>query len=115
MAIWWLTSIGNACSSEVAGRRPGVGTLHMGNAPSLRTSRTVIDDVERHTMYARALILAGAVGMLGSLTGCYESADVTMYKPGVYKGVNDPLLVKQRSPEQQETLRERFSLGQLDR
>ena len=55
-------------------------------------------------------ITAGAM-----LAGCYQSPGVTVHKPGVYKGERDPLLALQRSPQQQETLRERFTLGQTDR
>ncbi|MBW8055925.1 MAG: hypothetical protein FVQ76_11530 [Nitrospira sp.] len=63
-------------------------------------------------MYARAIITLAAAVML---TACYESADVTVHKPGVYKGAKDPLLAKQRMPEQQQALRERFALVQPDR
>jgi hypothetical protein len=63
-------------------------------------------------MYARAIITLAAAVML---TACYESASVTVHQPGVYKGAKDPLLAKQRMPEQQQTLRERFALVQPDR
>ena len=46
---------------------------------------------------------------------CYESPDVKVYEPGVYKGEKDPLLEKQRSAEHQEALRQRFNLVQSDR
>lgn len=49
------------------------------------------------------------------LAGCYESPEVTVYEPGVYKGERDPLLSLQRSATQQEQLRERFNLVQTDR
>lgn len=66
-------------------------------------------------MNARRIVwLAGAAALIG-LAGCYESPDVTLYKPGVYKGGKDPLLEKQRSPQQQVKLRERFDLVQRDR
>jgi hypothetical protein len=52
---------------------------------------------------------------LGLLSGCYESADITLYEPGEYKGPKDPLLAKERSAQHQELLRERFALGQTDR
>jgi hypothetical protein len=51
-------------------------------------------------------------GTLLALSACYESADVTVHKPGVYKGARDPLLAKLRTPEMQKTLRERFALIQ---
>jgi hypothetical protein len=46
---------------------------------------------------------------------CYESPKVVIHKPGIYKGARDPLLAKQRSEKQQETLRDRFMLIQADR
>ncbi len=61
-------------------------------------------------------MLAGfvAVSVL-LLAGCTESADVTLHKPGVYKGPTDPLVEKQRSPAQQEALLARFGRIQTDR
>ena len=49
------------------------------------------------------------------VVACYESPEVVVHKPGVYKGARDPLLAKQRSAKQQETLRERVMLIQADR
>ena len=49
------------------------------------------------------------------VVACYESPDVVVHKPGVYKGARDPLLVKQRSAKQQEVLRERVMLIQAER
>lgn len=51
-------------------------------------------------------------GTLLALSACYESTDVTVHKPGVYKGARDPLIVKLRSPEMQQKLRERFAMIQ---
>ncbi|MDH5487774.1 MAG: hypothetical protein OEY53_09770 [Gammaproteobacteria bacterium] len=56
-------------------------------------------------------VMAGVV----ALAGCSKSADVTLYKPGVYKGPVDPLVEKQRSPQQQEALLARFNQVQTDR
>lgn len=50
-----------------------------------------------------------------ALSACYESADMTVYKPGVYKGERDPLVAKLRAPEMQQQLRERFAKSQSDR
>lgn len=47
------------------------------------------------------------------LTGCYESSSVTVHKPGVYKGANDPLL-SANTEERVSALNARFS-GQVDR
>lgn len=65
---------------------------------------------------SRSLALAAALGVLPfSVAGCSEKASVTLHEPGVYKGHNDPLLNKQRDPEQIEALKERFVSGQTDR
>jgi hypothetical protein len=49
------------------------------------------------------------------VVACYESPEVVVHKPGIYKGAKDPLLAKQRSEQQQETLRARVMLIQADR
>jgi hypothetical protein len=49
------------------------------------------------------------------LSACYQSADVTLHQPGVYKGQKDPLVRLQASAQQQQKLRERFQLVQTDR
>jgi len=49
------------------------------------------------------------------LSGCYQSADVTLHEPGEYKGVKDPLLAYEGSAEQQQKLMERFKQVQTDR
>lgn len=66
-------------------------------------------------MFARLGLLAVAGATLLGLAACYETPDVTVYKPGVYKGKKDPLVAMQRSPEQQQRLRERFDKVQMDR
>lgn len=66
-------------------------------------------------MLARVGVVLMAVAMSGALSACYESPDVTVHKPGVYKGGKDPLVALQRSPEQQQKLRERFDKVQMDR
>ena len=50
-----------------------------------------------------------------ALGGCYESPDIALHEPGVYKGGNDPLLAMQASPEQMTRLTKRFQRGQTDR
>jgi len=64
-----------------------------------------------------ARIVAVIVVSLSLLTvgACYESPDIAVHEPGKYKGTTDPLLAKERTPQQQETLRQRFDLGQTDR
>jgi len=47
--------------------------------------------------------------------GCSRSEDVTLHKPGVYKGPADPLIELQRNPKQQEALLTRFNQVQTDR
>ncbi len=66
-------------------------------------------------MNGRALIALASVALLAGLSGCYESPDVTVHKPGVYKGAYDPLLDKVRTQEHQQALRERFNQVQTDR
>jgi hypothetical protein len=67
-------------------------------------------------MRVSAGILCGVTISLGvMLAGCSDSSDVTLYKPGVYKGAVDPLIEKQRSPAQQEKLLARFNQVQTDR
>lgn len=66
-------------------------------------------------MLARVGGVLVAAAMFTGLSGCYESPDVTVHKPGVYKGAKDPLVALQRSPEQQQKLRERFDKVQMDR
>ena len=46
--------------------------------------------------------------------GCGESDDITIHEMGKYKGEQDPLLTRNVS-ERSETLKQRFSLGQMDR
>ncbi|MFQ5938230.1 MAG: hypothetical protein ACE5LB_17650 [Acidiferrobacterales bacterium] len=66
-------------------------------------------------MSSKLLGLLVLSGMLMTLSACYESPDVTVYKPGVYKGTRDPLLEKLQSPEMKQQLRERFAQVQPDR
>ena len=48
------------------------------------------------------------------LAGCYGPVDIAYHEPAHYVGP-DPLLAKERSPEQQQLLLERFNQGQTDR
>jgi hypothetical protein len=66
---------------------------------------------EKNQMQTLARIAAGLI-MVVSLAGCYESADVTIYEPGEYKGPKDPLL---QGNDRTETLKKRFSMVQTDR
>ena len=66
-------------------------------------------------MHGKLGILIMIAVVLTALGGCYESPNVKLHKPGIYKGGNDPLLAKQRDPQQQTALRERFDLVQKDR
>jgi hypothetical protein len=49
------------------------------------------------------------------LAGCYGPVDIAYHEPARYKGPADPLLARERSPEQQVLLLERFQTGQTDR
>lgn len=66
-------------------------------------------------MIKRLQLLLLCAPLLAALGGCYESPDVTVYEPGVYKGKPDPLLEKSRSKERQQQLVERFNAVQTDR
>jgi len=52
---------------------------------------------------------------VGLAAGCTEQVDVTLHEPGVYKGSPDPLLAKQKDPQHQKALEERFRQVQWDR
>ena len=56
-------------------------------------------------------VLASAVIM----SGCYESADVTVHKQGEFKGKADPLLDAKSTAAREEILQKRFQLVQVDR
>lgn len=53
--------------------------------------------------------------VLLAVGACYDSPSVTIRVPGEYKGAVDPLLAKQRMPQQQEILKDRLLLIQTDR
>jgi hypothetical protein len=53
--------------------------------------------------------------MLLVVGACYDSPRVAIRVPGVYKGAVDPLLEKQRMPQQQDKLKQRVLLVQTDR
>ena len=63
-------------------------------------------------MRFRSILLTLMVLTIGA---CYDSPRVTIRVPGEYKGAVDPLLEKQRLPQQQEVLKERLLLVQTDR
>ena len=57
--------------------------------------------------------LVVAIVALAGATGCStESRQATLHTPGVYKGMDDPLLAKQ---PQQQVLIDRFKMVQADR
>lgn len=59
-----------------------------------------------------SVFLVGLVFVI--LAGCNQSTSVTMHKPGIYKGANDPLL-SANTEDRATALGERFTMGQLDR
>ena len=64
----------------------------------------------------RQLLIAVACSVgLAALAGCGNATDVTLAKPGVYKGQKDPLVEKLRNPKMQEELVARFNQVQTDR
>jgi hypothetical protein len=62
-----------------------------------------------------AVIRAAVIASLLLAGGCYESANVTLYEPGEYKGGTDPLLDAAADPAFRDRLRERIRHGQTDR
>ncbi len=66
-------------------------------------------------MASRLFASLVAVILALTLAACYESPGATHYQPGVYKGSSDPLMEKERMPEQQKALRERFRMASADR
>jgi len=60
------------------------------------------------------MVVACSAG-LAVLAGCGQATDVTLAKPGVYKGQKDPLVEKLRNPKMQEELVARFNQVQTDR
>jgi hypothetical protein len=57
----------------------------------------------------------GVMSGVLALAGCYESSEVVVYEPHVYKGAKDPLLERQLQADTREQLIERFNLVQTDR
>ena len=78
----------------------------------MRFHRTDIRGIVKLNWRGFILLLIAAILIV---VACYESPEVVVHKPGVYKGARDPLLVKQRSAKQQEVLRERVMLIQAER
>ena len=61
-------------------------------------------------MRLRVLVMCTVMVM-----GCYGPIDIAYHEPARYKGSEDPLLNRERLPQQQQVLLERFKTGQLDR
>ena len=68
---------------------------------------------KRHRRLVSTMTLA--VMSVGLAAGCTDEVDVTLHEPGVYKGSPDPLLAKQKDPQHQKALEERFRQVQWDR
>ncbi|MFT5449898.1 MAG: hypothetical protein ACI9DC_005096 [Gammaproteobacteria bacterium] len=58
-------------------------------------------------------LMLAIVASLG-LSGCWESADVTLHEAGKYMGAKDPLLATSGA-SRAEGLQKRFQLVQVDR
>ena len=63
----------------------------------------------QNATFAAAVVVAAA-----GLSGCWDSTEVTVHRPGEYKGEIDPLLA-QPAPERTGALAKRFQLVQIDR
>lgn len=57
------------------------------------------------------LVLSG----LFVLSGCYDGASVTLHEPGVYKGMDDPMVALSATAAHKERLVTRFNQVQTDR
>jgi len=66
-------------------------------------------------MKRRGALTIAALASAVIVSGCYESADVTVHEPGQYKGMKDPLLDAKSTAEREEVLQKRFQLVQVDR
>ena len=66
-------------------------------------------------MHNRRYVALICVVISMGLVSCYQSPNATHHQPGVYKGKTDPLLEKERTPKQQETLRTRLRMASKDR
>jgi len=66
-------------------------------------------------MHARRVVPLICVVISMGLVSCYQSPNATHHQPGVYKGKTDPLLEKERTPAQQDSLRKRLSMAAKDR
>lgn len=62
----------------------------------------------------KRMITAAVMAVAIVTYGCGESGDITIHEMGAYKGGQDPLLTQNVS-QRAETLKQRFSLGQMDR
>ena len=66
-------------------------------------------------MTVRVPLVFSILPLMVVLGGCYESPDVTVFEPGVYKGKADPMLDDQQREQRERTLAERFQAVQTDR
>jgi len=66
-------------------------------------------------MKRRGALTIAALASAVIVSGCYESADVTVHNPGQFKGMKDPLLDAKSTAEREEVLQKRFQLVQVDR
>jgi len=66
-------------------------------------------------MHNRSIVALIGVLLSIGLVSCYQSPNATLHEPGAYKGKTDPLLAKERTPNQQEALRQRLSMAAKDR
>lgn len=65
--------------------------------------------------FGKTILCLATLCAAAALSGCYESPDVTLHEPGVYKGAEDPLLAKAQQSQHADELRERMLAVQTDR
>lgn len=66
-------------------------------------------------MLAKSIGISVICASMLLLAGCYRNVNITLHEPGKYKGPQDPLLAKLKTPDWQGKLQQRFKLSQTDR
>jgi len=66
-------------------------------------------------MNSRLALSVLALAAASALSGCYESTDVELYEPHVYKGRRDSDRIMRIPPVLEDDLSQRLQRGQTDR
>jgi hypothetical protein len=81
----------------------------------MTTEMTANGAFSKTAFLLRAGLCAAVFAAAAALSGCYESGDVSLHSPGVYKGKPDSAAVLSPSADARDALRARFRAGQTDR